>query len=268
VRGEDRLRVGAGEEGEELGRGLGVGSVAQRDGRVGRHDVDLVGQVDAVDVVSREDVGDVDDASVGLAQRDLREDAADVLLLAGPRDGQPRVGEGLRGVAPAGHLGRAQGYPGASRADVGHGPDPGRVPLGHDDLQPIAREDDRVTGAEAPADHLVEVGLVGAGEHVGRRALDDLRGEGRGRVEAQLDLDVRVLHLEGGGDVLEGLAQGRGGQDGQSGGLAVPVVAPTTGGRTQGAHQGQEPAGEEARAHGRNLGGHPGRPVGKRNRVP
>ena len=131
------------------------------------------GIVDALGLVAGgHDVGGVDDAGVGLTGGHLGDDALDVLprATAGVTV-TPAAVKHLLGVLADRHLGCAGDERDAGLGQVGDARDALRVARADDDLQLVGGEDHRLAGVAAGVGELRHVGLVGRGEHVGRRAL-------------------------------------------------------------------------------------------------
>ena len=183
--------------------------------RVLGDDVDVLGDLDHVGgVAGGDDVGDVDDAGVGLPGGHLGDHAADVLLEADRGHGDAGGGEDLVGVVAARHLRGADHGLDVGVGEVGDAGDAERVARGDDDRQQVGGEDLRLAAVEAGVGELVHVGGVGGGEHVGRGALGDLLHERRGGVEAERRLGVRVGRRERLADLGERLGQRRRGEHG------------------------------------------------------
>src|SRR5690606_19976885 len=88
--------------------------------------------------------------------------------------------------------------------------DTGGVAGGDGELQAVGGERDGLADGTL-VDEVGHDRLVGGGDDVGGRAVQDLLPQRRGAREAQLDGDAGVLVLERGGDVGEGVGErGRG----------------------------------------------------------
>ena len=137
--------------------------------------VDVVRDLDHVGgVAGGDDVGDVDDAGVGLAGGDLGDHAADVLLEADRGDRDAGRGEDLVGVVATRNFGGADHGLDVGVGEVGDTGDAERVARGDDDRQQVGGEDHRFAAVESGVGQLGHVGGVGGGEHVRRGALGDL----------------------------------------------------------------------------------------------
>ncbi|MCY1012250.1 hypothetical protein OV079_43300 [Nannocystis pusilla] len=161
------------------------------------------------------DVRGVDDPRVGLAARDLGEHPAHVLLVGhhvgerrvadpGAAEGLARVGADRHGLA-----GEHQAQAGPRK--VGR-PLDRRIAGGRDDHQAVPGEHPRRLQA-ARGGRALHLRPVGRGEHVGRRAGDDLRRQDLRAREVEDDVEPRVLGLEAGLEVGEGFLQGHGRRD-------------------------------------------------------
>ncbi len=185
--------VGEHEVDERL-RGLGVRGVGEDADRVLVDRLLRLRELDALDGVARAlHVRGVDQGGVDLAQFDLGEGRADVLLLGvGHRRDAGRLEDLLRGRA-ARHVRRADGQGELLAREVGEPGDAARIADGHGDLQHVLGEDRRLAVGQVGVGDHGHLGLVGRGEHVDRRALGDLGGQRRAAGEVELDVQVRVV---------------------------------------------------------------------------
>ena len=169
--------------------------------RVAGDRVELVGNVDATDRVRgiAGDVRGIDDAGVGLAQRDLAQHRAHVFLIRhhvgqhgfAVGGGELRElgcpGQEIKRVLTDGYLLGGQHQLEARVGQVFERGDAGRIVARMDHHQAVAREGVlRAADDVAGFDHHVHLGVVGRGEDVGGCALDNLLRQliGAGEVEA------------------------------------------------------------------------------------
>ena len=136
------MAFGAEQEPHEERSEAPVPRVAERGDRIPYDDLLPFGDVDAGDALRRgDDVGDVNDARVGLAQRDLVQHRADIELLAGGNERHPRFTEGFERVGASGNARRREHDDEVVAREIGQRRDPLGVTGRDRDLQPIRGED-------------------------------------------------------------------------------------------------------------------------------
>ena len=182
------------------------------------------------------DVGGIDDPGVEFPRRHLGQQGPDVGLQAVGGGGDARGGQGLAGVAAAGDLFGAEADEPAGVGEVLEAGDAPRVAGGDGDHHPVAGEDPGLAGQRPGGGQPVHVVGARRGEHVGRGPGEDLLAQRRRSGEVEGDGHAGVPGLEGGGQRLEGVGQGGGGEDGEG----VVRRRPAAGGREQAqGHQGR-----------------------------
>ncbi len=168
----------------------------------------VVGDGHAVGVVAgREHVGAVHEPGVRLAEEHLGGDGLHVLFQRRRHHRDPGVREHLICVGPAGDLGRALHDDEVVVREIGDTRDAARVAGLDDDLGDVGGEHLRLAVDEVGVGEHRHVGEVGRREHVGGRALAELRDQLRRAGEAEGDLGAG----SGGGERVAELGE-RGGQ--------------------------------------------------------
>src|SRR5688500_9070157 len=149
---------------DEGGRCPRVGCVRQHRDRVLVDRLPGLRDVDALDgVPGRGDVGGVDERGVDLAELDLGQRGAYVLLERVGDGGHAGSGEDVLGGRATGHLRRADGEREVLPGEVGQPGDAGRVARRDGDLQHVGGEDPRLAVGQPGVGGDGHLRLVGAG---------------------------------------------------------------------------------------------------------
>ena len=155
---------------ERIGRVCTLRQEELADRVVGDH-VLGIGDFDPFDLGVRDDVAVVDDAGVGFAERNLAQNAGDLLLEACRVDGDLRFGKGLPGVVARGNRGIGEDDDQARAREVGQAVDAFGISALNHDLEPVVHEHLGIAGEQTRVIERVHVCRVRRGENIGLGAL-------------------------------------------------------------------------------------------------
>src|ERR1700730_6124580 len=211
---EGALACGGQDIGEESLRDGRAAAVSDHGDRVGRRGVDTRRDLHAHDLaLGGQYIGHVDHPRVDTAELDLGQHRFHVRFQRDRLDGDLGVLEYLRRGHPARHLRLAQRDLDRRLRQVVNGRDLCRVGRRHGDLHNVLGEVRR-TGRVTGGDDLLHVLCARRGEHVGRRAADNLRGQSGAWPEAERHLVPRMERVELLAELSKRFLQRRGGEHG------------------------------------------------------